>query len=361
MCDDCWEKEKARLSKSSTDKEIKEEAKVSSDVIEYFGMQDNTDEKFKANVEKEYTKLRSKYPDKKMILNGDFGTYLGTEKATPIEKGEYITVYEEANSKSLDKHMEKRNCVTESILNELEDYDAKLYNDVINTLRYYFDDKGTPIEETSDINNIVTDIQSKYAFGYAEAKDIVNTFINDYKKELDNTDNKKYSKEDIKNLLDNGNIIKVGGKLGNTPSKFLIKDNKLYFQNVEITGETFIPHQKSVEEMIDYIYNLQDDGFSITSQDWDDSVKIEESKSVKTEAVNKTEMQKTSELSDIEIIENLEGGELVITDVADWDKVITIASDLSLSQGFYGRLLRDMKEAEEDYGGKENLPFPITM
>ena len=67
---------------------------ASADVIEYFGMQDNTDEEYKNNVAKEYKTLRAKYPDKEMILNGDFGTYLGTEKATPVEKGKYITVYE---------------------------------------------------------------------------------------------------------------------------------------------------------------------------------------------------------------------------------------------------------------------------
>lgn len=76
------------------------------DVIEYFGMQDNTDEEFKANVEKEYAELRNKYPDKDMILNGDFGTYLGTDKAEPIEVGKYITVYNKIEE-NLDEQSEK--------------------------------------------------------------------------------------------------------------------------------------------------------------------------------------------------------------------------------------------------------------
>ena len=92
------------------------------------------------------------------------------------------------------------------------------------------------------------------------------------------TEKSEMSKEDIKNLLDNGNIIKVGGKTGYTPTKFLEKDGKIYFLNREITWGAFIPHSKNINEMIDYIFNLQKEGFKITSQDWDDTVKVEENK-----------------------------------------------------------------------------------
>ena len=304
---------------------------VSKDVVEYFGMQDNTDEEFKANVEKEYKKLRSKYPDKEMILNGDFGTYLGTEKAKPIEKGKYITVYDK-------------------------------------------------VEEANKIENKLTE-----------------------------NDGKKYSKEDIKNLLDNGNIIVVGGKDNYTPSRFLIKDNRLYFQNVEISGNVFLPHPKSVDEMIDYISNLQDEGFSITSQDWDNTVKLQEDKSIDTtvfsddiidvvktlikdnksddfelgvltlaselldvsidtlnDLINTkpvtedkpvTSSRKVSEMDTVDIIMELEGGELVLQDKEDWDTVKALAKELSPSQGFYGRLFRDMTEYENEY----ELNFPIVM
>lgn len=92
------------------------------------------------------------------------------------------------------------------------------------------------------------------------------------------TEKSEMSKEDIKNLLDNGNIIKVSGKTGYTPTKFLEKDGKIYFLNREITWGAFIPHSKNINEMIDYIFNLQKEGFKITSEDWDDKVKIEENK-----------------------------------------------------------------------------------
>lgn len=337
MCDDCWEKEKARLSKSEynnnynkgyeyleniakedniteyeivedtyeyenglclieyEDKDRKDEIRhicidldnlqdviteskcikeASSDVVEYFGMQDNTDEKFKSNVEKEYTKLRSKYPDKDMILNGDFGTYLGTEKATPIEKGKYITVYDK-----VEEHLNKK-------------------------------------------------IESK-----SETEAVTKT---EYKVVLHCYDDEKPYDDEITGTFDNK------------------QDAVQRMKSAAIDELSGLQEDIGDEEFTDQ-YRLGTKG---------DKVIIYKGSDILTEyevvEVN-TEMQKTSELSDIEIIENLEGGELIITDVADWDRVITIANDLSRSQGFYGRLLRNMKEAEEDYGGKENLPFPITM
>ena len=70
---------------------------------------------------------------------------------------------------------------------------------------------------------------------------------------------------------------------------------------------------------------------------------------------------KTADMDTVDIIMELEGGELTIADVDDWNAVKSVASDLQNSQGFYGRLLRSMKDTEEEFGGVENLPFPITM
>lgn len=245
---------------------------------------------------------------------------------------------------------EEKTIKTENILDDVREYDVKLYDDVIKLLNYYFDEKGIPEE---DKESVVTEIQSKFAFDHPEAVDIVDTFINEFKTKLAGAEKSDKSVEDIKNLLDNGNIIKVGGKVGSTPSKFLEKDGKLYFQNAEISGDKFLPHPSSLDEMVEYICNLQKDGYTITSQDWDDTVKIDESKKV-------TE-RKTSDMDTVDIVMELEGGELTIADVEDWNAVKSVASDLQNSQGFYDRLLRDMLEAEEEFGGVENLPFPITM
>ena len=196
-------------------KKVKTES-APADVIEYFGMQDNTDEEYKNNVAKEYKTLRAKYPDKEMILNGDFGTYLGTEKATPVEKGEYITVY----------------------------------------------------------NKVVENKKEEAKF-----------------------------KDKVKAI-----------------KKSLKKNDK------RLSDETA---EKSAEKIAGSM------------------VKKEESK--------------TADMDTVDIIMELEGGELTIADVEDWNAVKSVASDLQNSQGFYGRLLRDMLEAEEEFGGVENLPFPITM
>ena len=61
----------------------------------------------------------------------------------------------------------------------------------------------------------------------------------------------------------------------------------------------------------------------------------------------------------IDIIMDIEGGELVIEDYDMWDRVKDIVSSLASSQGFYGRVYRDMCEFENYYDGE--LPFPIVM
>lgn len=65
------------------------------------------------------------------------------------------------------------------------------------------------------------------------------------------------------------------------------------------------------------------------------------------------------EKNDIDIILDLEGGELVIEDYDMWDRVKDLCYSLASSQGFYGRRYRDMCEFEERYNGK--LRFPIVM
>ena len=42
-------------------------------------------------------------------------------------------------------------------------------------------------------------------------------------------------------------------------------------------------------------------------------------------------------------------------------KVKELAADFARSQGFYGRLLRDMTEYEESVGGAENIEYPVYM
>ena len=62
----------------------------------------------------------------------------------------------------------------------------------------------------------------------------------------------------------------------------------------------------------------------------------------------------------VDLICALEGDSLKIEDKFDWEKVKDLARDLASSQGFYGRLLRDMIEYEESVG-EEGMEFPIIM
>lgn len=71
-------------------------------------------------------------------------------------------------------------------------------------------------------------------------------------------------------------------------------------------------------------------------------------------------MKKT--MTDIDIILELEGGELVIEDNIDWQRVKNLAHSLSYSQGFYGRLYRQMCEFENECMETDGeLSFPILM
>ena len=70
-------------------------------------------------------------------------------------------------------------------------------------------------------------------------------------------------------------------------------------------------------------------------------------------------MKKTSNMDNIEIIMELEGGSLCINDRDDWNRVKDLVYDLSYCQGFYSRLRRDMSEIEENLN--LDLEFPIHM
>ena len=67
-------------------------------------------------------------------------------------------------------------------------------------------------------------------------------------------------------------------------------------------------------------------------------------------------------MTDIDIILELEGGELVIEDNIDWQRVKNLAHSLSYSQGFYGRLYRQMCEFENECLETDGeMLFPILM
>lgn len=65
----------------------------------------------------------------------------------------------------------------------------------------------------------------------------------------------------------------------------------------------------------------------------------------------------TKNMDTIDIIMRLEGGELLIENREDWEKVKNVAKTLAPSQGFYGRLLHSMLEFEENYTLEDEFPL----
>ncbi len=93
-----------------------------------------------------------------------------------------------------------------------------------------------------------------------------------------------------------------------------------------------------------------------------ESISAEPTKEIKIIKESEGDVHKVKEcLDDIDMITALEGDTLMIEDEFDWEKVKELAADFAMSQGFYGRLLRDMTEYEESVGGPENIEYPIYM
>ncbi len=73
-----------------------------------------------------------------------------------------------------------------------------------------------------------------------------------------------YSREELSNILNSEKAIKVCGKSGYTPTDFLKVDDKIFYRNKEIVSETiWYEHPKTLEELLDHLENMQNEGFII--------------------------------------------------------------------------------------------------
>ena len=353
-------------------KKVKTES-APADVIEYFGMQDNTDEEYKNNVAKEYKTLRAKYPDKEMILNGDFGTYLGTEKAEPIEKGEYITVYNKVEENKEDQPVEKviadfkfgSNWRAVILQTKGED-EVKFYD--LSASKNKFP-QGEDMDNTYSITTLLSHKSDYIDNGATMYKDYTSRkFIlsgedmKDFFNKLDKIEDINYGKD-----FNTDDVDKYSAFDKKIRDLSRVKSNDKKYKQVVVTfGCDDCGHKEdwTFDDMFEW--QLADLEASDSNNEVGDCPEcgsmyynmkdykiIEESKKV-TES-------KTSDMDTVDIIMELEGGELTIADVDDWNKVKEVANSLKGSQGYYGRLLRDMLESEKEFGGVENLPFPITM
>lgn len=62
-------------------------------------------------------------------------------------------------------------------------------------------------------------------------------------------------------------------------------------------------------------------------------------------------------MTEVEIIMELEGGELIVNDNEELEILKNLCKKLASSQGFYGRLLRDILQAEQN----GEIEFPIIL
>ncbi len=83
---------------------------------------------------------------------------------------------------------------------------------------------------------------------------------------------------------------------------------------------------------------------------------LTESEELKEDESNVYKMKDCT--TDVDIINALEGETLELDDMEDWERLKNLARSLAGSQGFYGRLLRDMEEAEEDL---DETSFPMYL
>ena len=214
--------------------------------------------------------------------------------------------------------------------------------------------------------------------------DLVHTdkdFVYDFEDEYEDYKSKHSEiKEEAKSQ---GDIIKYNGYIAeidepniDNPDETIITiykseedyKNGDYLENVSLKNDNL---EQYIKEYIDEIYTLNEAKFKDKVKAIKKSLKkndkrlsdetAEKSAEKIAGSMVKKEESKTADMDTVDIIMELEGGELTIADVDDWNTVKAIAGDLQTSQGFYGRLLRSMLDAEEEFGGVENLPFPITM
>lgn len=67
-------------------------------------------------------------------------------------------------------------------------------------------------------------------------------------------------------------------------------------------------------------------------------------------------MKEIREMDDVDLIIALECNEVVVSTMEDWGRIKKLAKRFSASQGFYGRLLKQMEDFEEQYDIEMELP-----
>ena len=134
-----------------------------------------------------------------------------------------------------------------------------------------------PMEDIDEaINNNEFIVISKADDRAYEVTEVEFNLIKDNKKtleevkleELPETDGEKY-KNYLKDTLEDGKIIIISNDAKNyTPTKFLIDNGKVYYNNKEISfGWEEHPSMKTMEDLIEHIIKMEEEGCTIAAQD----------------------------------------------------------------------------------------------
>ena len=138
-------------------------------------------------------------------------------------------------------------------------------------------------------------------------------------------------------------------KLGGDPEDFISDMTKIRSCIMEIGKHTIATHL--AEEIIQQFLETCDSQISMAKSRF-----LGESENKKL-TEDEEDIHKMKECTDdVEVIMALEGDTLELDDMEDWNRLKELAKSLSRSQGFYGRLLANMEEINE-----EDLKFPIYL
>ena len=138
-------------------------------------------------------------------------------------------------------------------------------------------------------------------------------------------------------------------KLGGEPEDFISDVEIIKTKLAEIDINTLGTHL--AQEIVDQFISTCDSQISMAKSRF---LGESENKELKEDEENIVKMKECTD--DVEVITALEGDTLEIDDMEDWNRLKEIANSLASSQGFYGRLLANMKEVNE-----EDLEFPIYL
>ena len=193
------------------------------------------------------------------------------------------------------------------------------------------------------------EIQDELDTGDVHLEDLDRTLVDIVKKLYNKqvqTESMSLNNNDFKNLLDNGNVVTVGGKQNYTPTDFYVDTNKIvWYKNGEISFGWEKHPSMNYEDLINHLDKMQKDGFTVEVSRVKPP-KVEESKSLKTEGAG-AGYELSGSIDDAKVNTFKIGG----IEKNDYDeRVVILSCDVDVK-------IADMTFSSYEYGGK--LDFPI--